>query len=199
MYIQGFNDAESRDLSIRIDGMITRLQNVRRNVGGGARVGGEAAHAGGAVEFQMAPEVAPMAVPEREARAPERPLTPDEGRNRRMQDHVGVRRRAERIIRRARRSVNRLQGLIAEAEAVAEDAFVGIMEVIEESDRARVEETEARHARMLIEDDIRRRWEGVEELADWADLAEEGEGYDEYINRISRALAERDGNIPGEN
>jgi hypothetical protein len=88
----------------------------------------------------------------------------------------------------------RAENTIATAEEAIWENGLAIVDELRAADAVADAEFQAR---MRDDERVRMEWEGPDAPDDWAELAEDGEGYEEYMARIRRLLALRREN--GEN
>ncbi|WAQ83747.1 hypothetical protein PtA15_4A195 [Puccinia triticina] len=93
-----------------------------------------------------------------------------------------------RTIRGARRTVRRAEARIASAAQLLALRDSELLRTFYDEE----EDNQAEHRRIqeawYANREVRMRWEGADFSEDWADVVEEGEGYEDYMNRITGLL-----------
>ncbi|WAR54416.1 hypothetical protein PtB15_4B33 [Puccinia triticina] len=98
----------------------------------------------------------------------------------------------EGTIRRARRTIARAELRIASATQLLEESDAELLRTFYDEE----EDAQAEHRRIqdqwYAKREVRMRWEGADFEEDWADVADDGEGYEDYMRRITGLLQLRD-------
>ncbi|KAI7942821.1 hypothetical protein MJO29_012665 [Puccinia striiformis f. sp. tritici] len=84
---------------------------------------------------------------------------------------------------------------VRRANRMLNEATRAMATVLKDEDRERDAAHEAHLAQLKIDREIRVQWEGADAPEDYADVAEEGEDYDQYMKRITASLSERNKKI----